>query len=224
VLDAVYKLPIVRCDCGHVAVRRRHPLTVRWRRAMLIAAAVARLVLQLILVALLSIFTASCVRGLEHDLRNLKYTPISFLKALFNAKDHERLWRAWGVESNGFLFLMAFVSVALASGVWLRTGLAHWRWPRQFLAWILFVVIITWIDVIFWPLSWALGRVTHEASRYDGPTLPQSVNIATVLGMNLIVTLLGTPMGYGLARLGPRIHGYFFTRRLAKYRKRRRAS
>lgn len=224
VLDAVYQLPIVRCDCGHTTVRRRHPVTVRARRAVLIAGAIVRLAFQLLFAIGFSAAVAGCIHVFANQIRDLRLTPLSFIKTLFvQSKEHDRLMRNWFIGDNGLWLLAAFLSASFIAGIWLRIGLSHWRWPRQLMGWIILISALIWLDLFFWPLTWMIRKLTSEPTRYDGPTLSQSIDFGAILFVSVFITLLGTPIGFVLTRVSAHSSRRRFIKRLAKLRRRRRA-
>jgi hypothetical protein len=133
----------------------------------------------------------------------------------------DRSFRSWFFTDYGFLELVIFAIVSFIAGMWLTAGLAHWRWPRQFLAWAALIAGFLWIELILWPLSWLLGLASHQSAMYSGPGVAESADLAFILGLSMTITLLGIPPGRALSRLGVRSQRGQFRRKLARLRKRK---
>ncbi len=215
-------LRVVVCTCGFAAVRRKHPVVVRWRKFRSTTRAAAFLLFQTLLVFGLSVASAGFITWFESDLKFLDLSPHRFVGVMFGIPaPRPALVERW-YDQGGVAFLIGFGLMSLAAGAWLRAALAHWRWPRPIFAWVVLVSVWVWFEALFWPLTWLDGRISGTRTDYSGPGVRSSLYMFEILAASVLVSFAASPVGAAISGVLASMHKRRFKRRLTRLRKARR--
>lgn len=170
--DPCYGLPLVICPaCGCACVRRRHPLQSASRNARRALNSALALAIH-VLVAMAFMFgTVAAIESLDSMLRHGTY-----------------------LGGDEWLFVSLGILVPVATGVWLATGLSHWRRAPAFGAWAGVVTVALTLEL--WTSGeWGPGVLAIPAR------WPRSV---AILAAMLVIATAGVPLGRALVRIWAR--------------------
>lgn len=208
--DPHYRLPIVTCPgCGEACVRRVDPILQRWRAFQPAAAALCALLVQVLIVLLLATATVLVIDAVPDLL------PVRISGNVFDLLYDQSV----GVMVIG-------VTLPLLTGVWMTTGLGHWR------PWLTRVV---WGLLIAGLLSWDMLRLALETIGNEPGTISEIAAVAhlqlayydwllrvLVLPFFLMMTFAGSPLGAVLLKIHARRQNRRWSRRRARLRRRTR--
>lgn len=208
--DPHYRLPIVTCpDCGEVCVRRVDPILQRWRTFQSFAVALCALLVQLVIVLLLAPATALVIDAVP-DLFPLRISGNVF-DLLYN---------------QSIAAMVVCVTLPVLTGVWMTTGLGHWRpWLARAVWGLLIAALLSW-DM----LRLAFETIGNRLEIVSGVGAEAHLQLAfydwilrvLVLLVFLMLTFAGSPLGAVLLRIHARRRTRRWSRRRARLRRRRR--
>lgn len=208
--DPHYRLPIVICPgCSHVCVRRVDPILQRWRTFQPAAAALCALSVQLLIVLLLATATAGVVDAVPDIL------PAPISGNVFDLLDNQSIWA-----------MVVCVTLPVLTGIWMTTGLGHWRpWLARAVWGLLIAGLLSW-DV----LRLASETIGNELGIVPGIGAKAHLKLAfydwilriVVLFVFLMMTFAGSPLGAVLLKIHAQRHNSRWSRRRARLRRRMR--
>ncbi len=208
--DPHYRLPIVICpDCGGACVRRVDPILQRWRAFQSLAAALCALLVQVLIVLLLAPATALVIDAVP-DL-----FPVRISGNVFD------LLYDQSIEA-----MVVCVTLPLLTGVWMTTGLGHWRpWLARAVWGLIIAALLSWdmLRLAFGTLGNRLGIVSAVGDEaflrlafYDW------ILRLFVLFVFLMLTFVGSPFGGVLLKIHARRRTRRWNRRRERLRRRLR--
>lgn len=178
--DPHYGLPLVHCPrCAWSCVRRRHPLHVGWRKAMRIGKAVATLILQMGLLAMMTAMTL----GLTNVIR----FHSSWLTDPRQASQSE------------MLPIVGVMAITVFIGVWLGSMFAFRNVFSTFGLWVLWIAGVLAIESMG---VRSVYNALHALVGSDVRWIPRPDlwwSMMQIVGMMTVVSLLGWPIGRGAA-------------------------
>ncbi len=210
VRDPHYRLPIVICpDCGEACVRRVDPILQRWSAFQPIALALCALFVQVLIVFLLAPATAGVIDAVP----DIFPVPISgnVFDLLYN---------------QSIAAMVVCVTLPLLTGVWMTTGLGHWRpWLARAVWGLLIAGLLSW-DM----LRLASETIGNELGIVSGIGAKAHLKLAfydwvlrvLVLFVFLMMTFAGSPLGAVLLKIHTRRRNRRWSRRRARLRRRMR--
>jgi hypothetical protein len=182
-------------------VRRRHPLQRRYRSGKRLAISLAAIVAQLSLLVAFTVLTIMVCVQFGDDLAqggiDLKAAEMTVLAVL------------------------SFGLLPLALGAWLRAGLPHWR---RAVAWLLFTLLLLpmlSIDTLLLPWLARAFPSLDLTLQWHSCRWDLWLWRLAALAFILLVSLLGLPLGAGLAHLSDRAQRGLWRFRLRRARARR---
>ncbi len=208
--DPHYHLPIVICPgCGEACVRRVDPILQRWRAFQPIVVALCTLLVQVLIVSLLATATAGVVDAVPDLL------PVVISGNLFDL-----------LYGQSLAALVIGVTLPVLTGVWMTTGLGHWRpWLARAVWGLLIAGLLSW-DV----LRLASETIGNELGIVSGIGAKAYLKLAfydwvlrvAVLFVFLMMTFAGSPLGAVLLKIHARRRTRRWSRRRARLRRRMR--
>lgn len=208
--DPHYHLPIVICPgCGEACVRRVDPILRRWRAFQPAAAALCALLVQLLIVLLLATVTAYVVNAVP-DIFPVRISG-NVLDLLYD---------------QSIAAMVVGVTLPLLTGIWMTTGLGHWRpWLARAVWGLLIAGLLSW-DV----LRLASETIGNELGIVSGVGTGAHLKLAfydwilrvLVLFVFLMMTFAGSPLGAVLLKIHAQRQNRRWSRRRARLRRRMR--
>ena len=208
--DPHYRLPIVTCPgCGEACVRRLDPILQRWRAFQSLAEALCALMVQVLIVLLLAPATAGVVDVVPDLL------PVVISGDLFDL-----------LYGQSLAALVIGVTLPVLTGVWMTTGLGHWRpWLARAVWGLLIAALLSW-DM----LRLASETIGNELGIVSGIGAKAHLKLAfydwilrvVVLFVFLMMTFAGSPLGAVLLKIHARRQSRRWSRRRARLRRRMR--
>jgi hypothetical protein len=200
--DPHYGLPLVHCpECGHTAVRRRHPISDRWRALLRLLTSLLAIVLQLAAAAFfLPMVIAACMeigQGMPAD--TFRY---------YDPRD--------AVLFGALVFLLA-----LGTGAWFTAGLHHWR---RWVPWLVFIppmAIVLSIDCVIAPAVVQFARERGFTDHFIAYEWDQLLMRSLALAGIMIVAIAGLPLGHAMMALERRFRTWLWRTRRRRLRARR---
>ncbi len=208
--DPYYRLPIVICPgCGEACVRRVDPILRRWRAFQPIALSLCALFVQVLIV--LSLATATVlVIDVVPDI-----FPVQVSGNVFDL-----------LYDQSFAAMVVGVTLPVLTGIWMTTGLGHWRpWLARAVWGLLIAGLLSWdvLQLAFETIGNELGIVTAvgaeahlQLAYYDW------ILRVLVLFVFLMLTFAGSPLGAVLLKIHARRRRRRWSRRRARLRRRMR--
>lgn len=208
--DPHYRLPIVICpDCGEACVRRVDPILQRWRAFQPIALALCALFVQVLIVLSLAPATVLVIDAVPDLL------PVRISGNVFDL-----------LYDQSFAVMVIGVTLPVLTGVWMTTGLGHWRpWLARAVWGLLIAGLLSW-DV----LRLASETIGNELGIVPGIGAEAHLKLAfydwilriVVLFVFLMMTFAGSPLGAVLLKIHARRRSRRWSRRRARLRRRTR--
>ena len=208
--DPHYRLPIVTCpDCGEACVRRVDPILQRWRAFQPIALALCALFVQLLIVLSLAPATVLVIDAVPDLL------PVRISGNVFDL-----------LYDQSFAVMVIGVTLPVLTGVWMTTGLGHWRpWLARAVWGLLIAGLLSW-DM----LRLASETIGNELGIVPGIGAKAHLKLAfydwilriVVLFVFLMMTFAGSPLGAVLLKIHARRQSRRWSRRRARLRRRTR--
>lgn len=208
--DPHYGLPIVTCPgCRQACVRRVDPILQRWRAFQPTAAALCALLVQLLVMFSLATATALVVDAVP-DL-----FPVRISGNVFDL-----------LYDQSFAALVVGVTLPVLTGVWMATGLGHWRpWLARAVWGLLIAGLLSW-DM----LRLAFETIGNRLGIVSGVGAEAHLQLAfydwllriLVLFAFLMLTFAGSPLGAVLLKVHARRRTRRWSRRRARVRRRTR--
>ena len=208
--DPHYRLPIVICPgCGEACVRRVDPILQRWRAFQLLAAALCALLVQVLIVFLLAPATALVIDAVP-DLLPVRI-PGNVFDLLYN---------------QSFAAMVVGVTLPVLTGVWMATGLGHWRpWLARAVWGLIITALLSWdmLRLAFETIGNRLGIVSGVgAEAHLQLAFYDWLLRVLVLFVFLMLTFAGSPLGAVLLKIHARRRTRRWSRRRARLRRRTR--
>ena len=208
--DPHYRLPLVTCPgCGEACVRRVDPILQRWRAFQPVALALCALFVHLLIVLLLATATAGVVDAVP-DL-----FPVVISGDLFDL-----------LYGQSLAALVIGVTLPVLTGVWMTTGLGHWRpWLARAVWGLLIAGLLSWdiLRLVFETIGNRLGIVSGVgAEAHLQLAFYDWVLRVLVLFVFLMLTFAGSPLGAVLLKIHARRRTRRWSRRRARLRRRTR--
>ncbi|MCH8314900.1 MAG: hypothetical protein IIA64_02910 [Planctomycetes bacterium] len=208
--DPHYRLPIVTCPgCGEVCVRRVDPILQRWRTFQPAAAALCILLVQVLIVLSLAPATALVIDVVPDIL------PVPISGNVFDL-----------LYDQSIAAMVVGVTLPVLTGVWMTTGLGHWRpWLARAVWGLLIAGLLSW-DV----LRLASETIGNELGIVSGIGAGAHLKLAfydwilrvLVLFVFLMMTFAGSPLGAVLLKIHAQRRNSRWSRRRARLRRRMR--
>ena len=208
--DPHYRLPIVTCPgCGEACVRRVDPILQRWRAFQSLAAALCALLVQVLIMLLLAPVTALVVDAVPDIF------PVQVSGNVFDL-----------LYDQSFAALVVGLTLPVLTGVWMATGLGHWRpWLARAVWGLLIAGLLSW-DM----LRLAFETIGNELGIVSGVGTGAHLQLAyydwllrvLVLFVFLMLTFAGSPLGAVLLKIHARRQSRRWSRRRARLRRRLR--
>jgi hypothetical protein len=198
-----YGLPLVVCpECSTPAIRRREPITARWREGSRIARAFGALLARIVAGIVLMGGSVGVIFMLEEEARQRGRNIVEFPGLLLKG---DAGWIARGDWAWVVIFFIAWASLQAGAGVLLIVGLAHWRpGALPWAVWAATLVLCLSLVPATYPVRAAMGWMIADPVAYDGPALGVwlgrvAVGLAAMAGMPL-----GVILGWGVRAMdGP---------------------
>ena len=208
--DPHYRLPIVTCpSCGEACVRRVDPILQRWRAFQSFAMALCTLLVQVLIVFLLATATAVVVDAVPDLL------PVVISGDLFDL-----------LYGQSLAALVIGVTLPVLTGVWMTTGLGHWRpWLARAVWGLLIAGLLSWdmLRLAFETIGNRLGIVSGVGAEAHLPfAFYDWLLRVLVLFVFLMMTFAGSPLGVVLLKIHAQRQNRRWSRRRARLRRRRR--
>lgn len=150
------------------------------------------LALQAAFAFLLAGATVRGVVALVDDMANIGGTPISIARALMTGGASSRL-RDWALN-DGLIGLVLLASVSLATGLWLRSGLAHLSRVVWFV-WAAALLVLTHFEWVLFPMLRAYGNLVGEPFTDHVPPDSVLASRLVMVGLAALIAALGMPLG-----------------------------
>ena len=208
--DPHYRLPIVTCPgCGEVCVRRVDPILQRWRTFQPAAAALCILLVQVLIVLSLAPATALVIDVVPDIL------PVPISGNVFDL-----------LYDQSIAAMVVGVTLPVLTGIWMTTGLGHWRpWLARAVWGLLIAGLLSW-DV----LRLASETIGNELGIVSGIGAGAHLKLAfydwilrvLVLFVFLMMTFAGSPLGVVLLKIHSQRQNRRWSRRRARLRRRMR--
>ncbi len=208
--DPHYRLPIVTCPgCGEACVRRVDPILQRWRAFQPLAAALCALFVQVLIVLSLAPATALVVDAVPDLL------PVRISGNVFDL-----------LYDQSFGVMVVGLTLPVLTGIWMTTGLGHWRpWLARAVWGLIIAALLSW-DV----LRLASETIGNRLGIVSGVGAEAHLQLAyydwilrvLVLFVFLMLTFAGSPLGAVLLKIHARRRRRRWSRRRARLRRRMR--
>ena len=208
--DPHYRLPIVTCPgCGEACVRRVDPILQRWRTFQRLAAALCTLFVQVLIVLSLAPVTALVVDAVPDIL------PVRISGNVFDL-----------LYDQSFGVMVVGLTLPVLTGIWMTTGLGHWRpWLARAVWGLIIAALLSW-DV----LRLASETIGNRLGIVSGVGAEAHLQLAyydwilrvLVLFVFLMLTFAGSPLGAVLLKIHARRRRRRWSRRRARLRRRMR--
>ncbi len=209
--DPHYRLPIVICpDCGEACVRRVDPILQRWRTFQPLAAALCALFVQVLIVFLLAPATALVIDAVP-DL-----FPVRISGNVFDL-----------LYNQPITAMVVGVTLPVLTGIWMATGLGHWRPWLARAVWGLLIA-----GLLSWDMLWrAFETIGNRLGIVSGVGAEAHLQLAFydwilrvfILFVFLMLTFGGSPLGAVLLKIHARRRTRRWNRRRARLRRRTRS-